>query len=70
MTDHLTTDKTDTTETQREYDVEIRAVYREVYVVLASSPEEAAANWVEGDLAISECMYTDGVTEVRESEDD
>lgn len=47
---------------QRDYRVECQGEVREVYIVRASSPEDAMARWHEGDLAVSEAYGVDAVS--------
>lgn len=52
----------------RSYLVEMHGDVREVYAVQASSPEEAQARWMDGDLVVSETMGTEFYS-VREDDE-
>ncbi|AYD83957.1 hypothetical protein SEA_GETALONG_97 [Gordonia phage Getalong] len=47
------------------YDVDVYTKVRETYCVEASTPEEAAANWMDGDLMGSECIEVEDVGEAK-----
>lgn len=50
----------------REYTVEVHTTHRELYVVDATSPEDAAARWSEGKFVLDECIGMDNIYSVTE----
>ena len=51
---------------EREYTVEVHTTHRELYVVSATSPEDAAARWSQGVFALDECIGVDNIYSVTE----
>lgn len=49
------------------YYVEHRTTGREVYYVIADSPEEAAESWMDGELVVSEVIDSEHYS-VREEQ--